>query len=149
MTGYQPDVRKRKHGATYQFFSKTRLLSPVPKKKTCYRGVCPKTHERYSTPSHILSINPTDSLPPCQLVKDPTRPHRSLRNRQLQAVLPDLHPSTLLKRAIYLTSKQLSINAEQKERLLAKSSQYIQPTPCHCVNSSGILLGLAEGMPGA
>ena len=44
---------------------------------------------------------------------------------------------------IYLTGEQLSINAHQKEILLAKSSQYIQPTPCHCVSSSKIPLGLA------
>ena len=44
---------------------------------------------------------------------------------------------------IYPTDEQLFINAHQKELLLAKSSQYIQPTPCHCVSSARIPLCLA------
>lgn len=45
---------------------------------------------------------------------------------------------------IYLTDKQLSISAHQKEILLATSSQSIQPTPCHCISSSTMpLVGLA------
>ena len=40
---------------------------------------------------------------------------------------------------IYLTGEQLSL----KGIILAVSSQQIQPTPCHCVNSPGIPLGLA------
>lgn len=43
---------------------------------------------------------------------------------------------------IYLTSKQLYISANQKEILIAKSSQCIQPNPCHGDSSSGIPLGL-------
>lgn len=39
---------------------------------------------------------------------------------------------------IYLTDKQLSINAHQTEILLAVSSQYLQPALCHPFSSSGI-----------
>lgn len=45
---------------------------------------------------------------------------------------------------IRLKGKQLSLNAHQKEKLLAISSPYIQPTPCHSVSLSRILLGLAS-----
>ena len=44
---------------------------------------------------------------------------------------------------LYLTGEQLSIIAHQEEILLVISSQQIQPTPCHCIGSSSIPLGLA------
>ena len=48
---------------------------------------------------------------------------------------------------VYLTGMHLSINAQQKEIFLAKFSQYIQPTPCHCLSSSRVFLGRAVSMP--